>query len=115
MRKLAILGAAAALWCAASAASAASFDCNKARTADEKAICANRTLNDKDVKLATLYDVIRPMLAMGGRGAVQDAQIAWLRARGACRADVACLNRSYDQRIAELNRELKRIYSRGPF
>lgn len=29
---------------------AASFDCQKAQAADEKAICAHLTLNDKDVK-----------------------------------------------------------------
>lgn len=31
-------------------AEAASFDCEKAERADEKAICANRALNDKDAR-----------------------------------------------------------------
>lgn len=35
------------------AAQAASFDCAKAASRDEQAICANRTLNDLDVQMAT--------------------------------------------------------------
>jgi hypothetical protein len=33
-------------------AGAASFDCAKAEAADEKAICADRQLNDEDVEMA---------------------------------------------------------------
>jgi hypothetical protein len=58
---------------------AASFDCNKARAPDEKAICANTALNDKDVKMSVLYEINKRTLAMGGRGAMQDAQQQWLR------------------------------------
>ena len=59
--------------------SAASFDCGKARTADEKAICASPALSDLDTQMATLYGVRMqiPML-MGARGAAQDEQRAWL-------------------------------------
>jgi uncharacterized protein len=35
-------------------AAAASFDCSKAETADEKAVCADRKLNDEDVAMAVL-------------------------------------------------------------
>lgn len=37
----------------------ASFDCQKATQADEKAICANRSLNDMDVVMATKYQFLR--------------------------------------------------------
>lgn len=94
---------------------AASFDCDKARSPDEKAICANRALNDKDVRMAVLYDVNRHTLAMGGRGALQDAQQQWLRDRRNCGAQRACLGRAYDRRLGELERGLERIYSNGPF
>ncbi|MDB5454652.1 MAG: hypothetical protein JWP92_237, partial [Caulobacter sp.] len=70
-----------ALTFAAGAAQAASFDCDKARGPDERAVCADRSLNDKDVKMSVLYDINRHTLAMGGRGALQDAQQAWLRER----------------------------------
>ena len=51
--------------CVAGSAGAASFDCRKARTADEKAICAERALNDKDVRMNELYGINRRTLAMG--------------------------------------------------
>jgi uncharacterized protein len=94
---------------------AASFDCDKARSPDEKAICANRALNDKDVRMAVLYDINRHTLAMGGRGALQDAQQQWLRDRRGCGAQRACLNRVYDRRLGDLERGLERVYSNGPF
>ena len=107
--------AALALALTASAANAASFDCDRARSPDEKAICANLALNDKDVRMAVLYDVNRKTLAMGGRGALEDQQRQWLRDRRSCGAQRACLNRSYDRRLSELNRSMERIYSNGPF
>jgi uncharacterized protein len=58
---------------------AASFDCAGPGTPDEKAICANTALNDKDVKMSVLYEINKRTLAMGGRGALQDAQQQWLR------------------------------------
>ena len=94
---------------------AASFDCNRARAPDEKAVCANLPLNDKDVRMAVLYDVNKRTLAMGGRGALMDAQQQWLRDRRSCGANRACLNRAYDRRLAELERGLERIYRNGPF
>lgn len=99
----------------AGSASAASFDCRKARTADEKAICAERALNDKDVRMDVLYGVNKRTLAMGGRGALMDEQQAWLNDRRKCGASKACLNRAYDKRLADLEKGMERIYSNGPF
>jgi uncharacterized protein len=100
---------------APSAVWAASFDCDRARAPDEKAVCASRPLNDKDVRMALLYDINRKTLAMGGRGALEDAQQQWLRERRACGARRACLDRAYDRRLDELQRGLERIYRNGPF
>ncbi len=86
-----------------SAVQAASFDCIKATTPDEKTICANRTLNDKDVEMATQYRFLTGLFAMGGRGAMQDRQRAWLEQRKVCKSDSNCLNKRYDERIRELN------------
>jgi uncharacterized protein len=55
---------------------AASFDCYKATAVDEKAICADRALNDKDVSLALLYSIDRRFMGMGARGALMDEQAA---------------------------------------
>jgi uncharacterized protein len=55
---------------------AASFDCAKAETADEKAVCADRQLNDEDVEMSVLYSQLRPLLGMGARGDLDDEQVA---------------------------------------
>ena len=96
-------------------AAAASFDCRKARTADEKAICANRDLNDQDVRVDQMYGVTRHLVPMGGRGAIMDDQRAWLQARKTCGSNQACLKRTYDKRLGELNKVMDRVYSQGPF
>ena len=91
----------------AAPALAASFNCAKASTADEKAICSSPALSDLDVKMATLYGVRMqlPML-MGARGAAQDEQKAWLAQRGQCGASTSCLTQIYQQRIGELNQTI---------
>jgi uncharacterized protein len=96
-------------------AAAASFDCRKARAADEKAICAHRDLNDQDVRMDQLYGIIRHLVPMGGRGAIMDDQRVWLKARARCGANQACLRRSYDDRIRQLNTVMDRVYRQGPF
>lgn len=101
---------------AASAASAASFDCNKARSPDEKAICADRGLNDQDVRMAQLYDITRKVVPMGTRGAIMDEQSRWLRDRRTCGPNRACIAKSYARRIGQLNAVLEqRVYPNGPF
>jgi uncharacterized protein len=116
MRKIWIgVAAATALTALGGAAQAASFDCNRARTADEKAICANRPLNDKDVRMVLLFDITQRLVPMGSRDAIRDSQRAWLVQRRTCGASLACLNTAYDRRIAALNRVMDRVYSAGPF
>ncbi|MBW8320695.1 MAG: hypothetical protein K0M49_13015 [Arenimonas sp.] len=84
-------------------AAAASFDCEKPDlAADETAICANRDLNDLDVKMVTTFDLITGLLPMGNRGVVQDEQVEWLSKRQACDADLACLRAAYTERLAQL-------------
>lgn len=82
---------------------AASFDCQKAQAADEKAICAHLTLNDKDVEMHTKYQFLKGLFAMGSRGALQDAQQSWLKQRQQCKADVTCLTKAYNERLKQLD------------
>ena len=110
---LAVLALAATL--TAGGVQAASFNCERARTADELTVCATLKLNDQDVRMAQLYDIAQHLVAMGGRRAIQDAQQVWLKKRRACGADRTCLARAYTRRIAELNQVLQRAYKRGPF
>lgn len=97
-------------------ASAASFDCAAASSPDERAVCASRALNDRDVTMSLLYGLDRKFLPMGGRGDLIDQQTAWLRERRACGDNHTCLARAYDRRIAVLQKVIDdRVVSRGPF
>lgn len=86
----------------AAPAAAASFDCARARAPDERAICADRALNDQDVRLATWLDALGRIQLMGANGVMRDDQRAWLAARRRCGADRACLARAYDRRLGAL-------------
>ncbi|MCW3836489.1 lysozyme inhibitor LprI family protein [Sphingomonas canadensis] len=106
----------AAAACFALPASAASFDCAKASAPDEKVICKTLSLNDKDVKMAVLFGLVKSVLPMGGRGEEQDMQMAWLKERRACGANAACIGKAYDRRIAHLQSVIdERVISNGPF
>ena len=112
------LAAALGLSCllATAAAPAASFDCERASAADEKAICGNRALNDLDVSMALLYRLDRRFLPMGGRDALIGQQQAWLKSRSQCAASVSCLTAAYQQRIKVLQDIIdSRVVTQGPF
>ncbi len=90
--------------------SAASFDCTKTDlAADEKAICDNRALNDQDVKMATTFDILTQLMAMGARDTLRDEQSQWLKKRQECAADVACLTGAYDERMKKLGEAFQSI------
>ena len=94
---------------------AASFDCQKAQTLTEHAICEHRLINDADVKMATTYNIIRRLVPMGTRGAIQDQQVKWLALRNECRDNVHCLGDVYKMRQQQLDLAMNRIYQQGPF
>ncbi|MGN5575264.1 lysozyme inhibitor LprI family protein [Enterobacter sp. Lyrl_3] len=89
--------------------SAASFTCAGVTAQDEKAICADRELSEKDVRMATTLDMLRKVVLMGGRGALQDEQAAWLQKRQACGDNTVYLSHLYDDRIDELNDQYQHI------
>jgi uncharacterized protein len=93
---------------------AASFDCAKAQTKDEKAICADQGLNDQDVEMAVLYRQLKPLLGMGARGDMEDTQVAWLKRREACGEDRTCLNNAYEDRLRQLRDGFEALAKRGP-
>jgi hypothetical protein len=88
---------------AASVVARPSFNCGYARTAVERAICADPALAAKDRRMALLYEQ-----AGGSRfRPVDPTQWGWLAARNRCArtsgaALEACVHRAYDARIAEL-------------
>jgi uncharacterized protein len=99
---------------AAAPASAASFPCEKAETADEKAICAHLPLNDLDVEMATRFEILRAMLPMGGNAKLREDQETWLTERRACAGDVACLKQSYEARLKVLRAVFSEFAKQGP-
>ncbi len=95
-------------------AQAASFSCEKAATPDEKAVCASLPLNDLDVELAVRFDILKSLLAMGNRAQLQDDQEAWLKERGTCAADTACLRQVYETRLKVLRGVFAEFAKQGP-
>lgn len=106
----------AALLCSASyIVNAASYDCQKAKTLTEHAVCEHRALNDADVKMATTYSIIKRLVPMGTRGVIQDEQVKWLSMRDQCRDNVNCLSDVYKMRQQKLDIYMDRVYRQGPF
>ena len=87
-------------------APAHAFDCSKARTATEKAICASERVKDRDDLMEAAYLALRRMESTD-REALRASQLAWLRERSACRTE-ACLYRSTDTRLRDLSDALER-------
>ncbi|KAF7276656.1 hypothetical protein GWI33_009987 [Rhynchophorus ferrugineus] len=95
---------------------AASFDCQKARLSTEKQICAVRSLNDADVKLATTYRIVLKAVPMGTRGAEQETQVQWLQQRNRCGSNSACIAKMYQNRQVHLDNIIQcRVLSQGAF
>ena len=95
-------------------AQAASFPCDRAEAADEKAVCAHRPLNDRDVEMATRFEILKAVLPMGGQTKLRDDQEAWLTERRTCGGDVACLTGVYDARLKVLRAVLSEFAKQGP-
>nr|WP_314103580.1 lysozyme inhibitor LprI family protein [Acinetobacter lwoffii] len=94
---------------------AASFDCQKAETVTEKAICEHRLLNDADVKMSTSYHILRRMVPMGTRSVIQRDQVKWLQFRDRCQESVSCLSQVYNMRQQQIDLQFQRIYKLGPY
>jgi uncharacterized protein len=91
---------------------AASFDCRTPDLApDEAAICQNIDLNDMDVRMVTTFELLREILPMGSRGALETSQIEWLEKRRACEANLDCLAAAYASRMAELRNGVGEVLS----
>jgi uncharacterized protein len=83
-------------------AQAASFPCDKARTAVEKAICADADVSALDEHLGQYYAAARSVLKAAASCLASD-QRNWLRSRRDACTDAACLRQAYLQRLAELD------------
>lgn len=121
-----------AMWGGVQSAMSASFDCAKAQSSLEKAICVDPELSVADEKLAAAYAAAREGLGEGGRQALLWGQRDWLDyAERACTADAApqtgaynddgrsCLLGVFNQRVSVLaqGREIDgmRFYVRSAY
>ncbi|SDC02827.1 hypothetical protein SAMN05444678_101163 [Sphingomonas sp. YR710] len=105
-----------ALLSIATSAHAASFDCTKPLRQDERTICHTMRLNDRDVRMGTLYALDLRFVPMGGREILRRDQAKWLESRRFCRANIACLSPAYEGRMADLRQIIDmRVYPHGPF
>lgn len=93
---------------------AASFPCDKAENPDETAICADLALNDRDVEMATRFEILRAVLPMGGNAKLREDQEDWLKERRVCGSDRACLREAYDARLKVLRAVLAEFAKQGP-
>ena len=81
---------------------AASFDCAKAASFVEKAICSNATLSRLDDALSENYSSMRAAnIGDGARKHLQASQKKWLAERNRC-ADEKCVASAYRKRIDEI-------------
>lgn len=103
IQKIALSAALAALCQVATAQpqSKPSFDCAKATTSVEKAICSNPLLGKLDVALAENYkQMMMADLGKGGQANVKAEQKQWIQFRNKCQ-DAKCLEQSYRKRVDE--------------
>ena len=87
---------------------AASFDCAKAASSDEIAICKHNELSALDSEMGGLwYAYSRVPMLMGANGARHDEAEDFLQKRRACGANEICLRDAYIERIATLKEDIK--------
>lgn len=78
---------------------AASFDCKLAQGKVETMICADSGVSKLDEQLDAVYTQVRK--TSSDARAEKAMQLAWLKGRNTC-AELACIQRAYASRIAEL-------------
>lgn len=85
-----------------------SYDCVKAESEVEKAICHVKELADLDVQLSSLYKALSANLTAADRASLKTEQRAWIAKRDReCpiyKGWVECLTDSYQKRIEELKK-----------
>lgn len=86
----------------ATPAFAASFDCAKASTETEQAICNTPSLGELDSQLTANYKLAMSNLPASQLVQLRGSQLTWLKTRNACHAQEGCLKNSMEQRSKEL-------------
>ena len=82
-------------------AAAASFNCSKASTANEIAICSDDELSSLDETLAAVYKQARGSVSDAKR--LKSEQINWIKSLGTCDGNAVCLISAYKTRMVVLD------------
>ena len=82
-----------------STAQAVSFDCQKAKTFTEKAICQDQELSALDDELDSLYQTAEAKSK--NPNALKKQEAKWMNERDKCQTNV-CVKKSYQKRIIDL-------------
>lgn len=80
---------------------AASFNCAKASTANEIAICSDDELSTLDETLAAVYKQARSSVSDAQR--LKGEQVNWIKSLGTCDGNVDCLISAYRSRMLVLD------------
>ncbi len=83
----------------------ASFDCGRAETTTEKAICASDSLRTADYNLGLSFSARLGAMSAKSQAKLKALQRGFLRRRDACVADEACILREYRTQEIELDNQ----------
>ena len=83
-------------------AEAASFNCVRARSPVEVAICNDPGLGTMDEQMASLYFRLTNSAPGWAARQIKSEQSGWIRQRNACGYDPGCIAAAYDRRINRL-------------
>lgn len=73
--------------------------CPSAATLTEKSICRNERLSALDIKMGRLYFAKLRRRSASGKARLKNSQRTWLGTRDACKSNVGCIVRKYEDRI----------------
>jgi uncharacterized protein YecT (DUF1311 family) len=97
----------------------ASFDCKKAQSPTENAICGSRSLASYDQSVGEAFESWKSQYATEDeairreREKIVASQHAWIQERNACGADPACLEKSMKTRIDAILAEVEKTLTSG--
>lgn len=94
-----------------------SFDCTKAMSKIEKAICMSNQLSGLDAKMAKSYQAIHTSVNADTQTFLKSQQKAWLTQRNQCidhqgQADKACLAQKYERQLERLQRQSSGLHEK---
>lgn len=88
------------------AAASPSFNCQKAASVVERAICSDEILADLDQQLGKIWkSFLSAFNDADMKAQMRQEQSAWVTSRNQCQADINCISTAYKQRLNALGFE----------